>query len=143
MNQVFRFRAYLRKFVLVFFDDILVYSKDLPTHEQHLEMVFTSLAAHQLYANAKKCIFAQRQIEYLGHLLSAEGVATDPNKIEAMVHWPTPRNLRELRGFLGLIGYYRRFVAGYGAISWLLTQQLKKDAFGWNGEAETAFQKLK
>lgn len=91
--------------MLVFFDDILIYSKDLAAHEQHLELVFTSLTTHQLSANAKKCLFAQQQLEYLGHLVSSKGVAADPSKIEAMVQWPTPRNLRELQGFLGLIGY--------------------------------------
>ena len=79
----------------------------------------------------------------MGHLVSAKGVVADPNKISAMVEWPTPKSLKELQGFLGLTGYYHRFVEGYGAISWPLTQQLKKDAFNWNLEVEAAFQKLK
>lgn len=141
MNQVFR--EFLRRFVWVFFDDIFVYSKDLSSHEQHLETVFNTLKSHQLYANIKKCRLVEPRIEYLGHLVSAEGVAADPSKITTMVQWPTPQTLRELRGFLGLTGYYLPFVVRYGAISWPLTQQLKKDAFGWTLEAEEAFQKLK
>ena len=141
MNRIFR--PHLRKFVLVFFDDILVYNKDLKEHCDHLQSVLSILANHQLHVNGKKCLFAKPQLEYLGHLVSTKGVAADPNKISAMVEWPTPKSLKELRGFPRLIGYYRRFVKGYGAIFWSLTQQLKKDAFNWNSEAEVAFQKLK
>ena len=141
MNRIFR--PHLRKFVLVFFYDILVYSKDLKEHCDHLQSVLSILANHQLHVDRKKCLFAKPQLEYLGHLVSAKGVVADPNKISAMVEWPTPKSLKELQGFLGLTGYYHRFVEGYGAISWPLTQQLKKDAFNWNLEAEAAFQKLK
>ena len=115
MNCIFW--PHLRKFVLVFFYDILVYSKDLKEHCDHLQSVLSILANHQLHVNGKKCLFAKPQLEYLGHLVSAKGVATDPNKISAMVEWPTPKSLKELRGFLRLTGYYHRFVKGYGAIS--------------------------
>lgn len=90
----------------------------------------------------RKCLFTQQQIEYVGHLVSA-GVKADPNKIVVLSNWPVPRNLRELRDFLGLTGYYRRFVAGCGTIVRPLTNQLKKDAFGWNDEAEATFHSLK
>lgn len=139
LNRVFR--SFLPKFVLVFFDDILVYSRDMDSHIDHLNQVMTVLEANQLHVNVKKYIFGHNSIEYLGHWFSVEGWTTDQSKIEAMLKWPTSKTLRELRGFLGLTGYYRRFVAGYGAISWPLTQQLKKDAFQWNEEAENAFQK--
>ncbi|GJY46092.1 transposon ty3-I gag-pol polyprotein [Tanacetum coccineum] len=111
MNKIFQ--PYLRKFVLVFFDDILVYSKSMSEHQEHLICVFDTLLTHSLYANRKKCLFGQEQIEYLGHIVSGKGVEADPSKISAMLEWPILNNLRELRGFLGLTGYYRKFVKGY------------------------------
>lgn len=137
-------RPYLRKFVLVFFDDILIYSKSLDEHLHQLAMVLETLVAHQLVANFKKCQFAVDKIEYLGHVISSEGVAADPTKIEAMVKWPAPKNVKELGGFLGLTGYYRKFVANYGSIVLPpLTQLLKKGNFKWNETTENAFQQLK
>ena len=94
MNRIFR--PHLRKFVLVFFDDILVYNKDLKEHCDHLQSVLSILANHLLHDNGKKCLFAKPQLEYLGHLVSAKGVAADPNKISTMVEWPTPKSLKEL-----------------------------------------------
>lgn len=98
---------------------------------------------NSLYVNCKKYEFDITQVAYLGHVISREGVATDPNKIQAMVSWPILTNLRELRGFLGLMDYYRKFVAGYARISLSLTEQLKKDKFGWNVATEKAFEQLK
>ena len=100
----------------MFFDDILVYSKSLEEHALHLTEVLEILKSQQLYVNRSKCCFAQRQFEYLGHIISEEGVAVDQLKIEAMLKWPTPKTLCELRGFLGLTGYYRKFVASYRKI---------------------------
>lgn len=127
MNEVFL--PYLRKFILVFFDDILVYSPSWPEHLQHLKVAFEVLRAHQLYARMSKCAFGKSEIDYLGHIVSGDGVAVDDSKIAAMVHWPKPKTIKELRRFLGLTGYYSRFVRGYGSICRPLTQMLQKDQF--------------
>lgn len=141
MNTVFK--SLLRKFVLVFFDDILVYSPTEEQHREHLNTVLETLRTHQLYANGKKCEFGQPQLAYLGHIISADGVAVDPDKIKAMEVWPLPRNLKELKGFLGLTGYYRKFIAGYATIARPLTDETRKDQFGWTPEASFAFERLK
>ena len=115
MNEVFR--PHLRKFVLVFFDDILVYSKGLEEHVIHLKAVLQILATHRLYAKMSKCVFVTNEVEYLGHIISGKGVKTNPKKIAVMVDWPMPKSLRVLKGFLGLTGYYRKFINGVWADS--------------------------
>ncbi|KAL0535737.1 hypothetical protein IC582_030078 [Cucumis melo] len=141
MNNIFK--PFLRKFVLVFFDEILVYSRSEEEHVLHMKKVLSVLRPHELYANQKKCHFAQRKIEYLGHVISGEGVTVDPEKIRSISNWPQPTNVKEIRGFLGLTGYYRRFVRNYGTIAAPLTQLLKNGGFHWNEEATLAFERLK
>ncbi|KAJ3702738.1 hypothetical protein LUZ61_006443 [Rhynchospora tenuis] len=119
MNTIFQ--PHLRKFILVFFDDILVYSKTLADHVQHLSVTLQLLLDNRLFAKLSKCDIGTQKVEYLGHFITAEGVSTDPSKVEAMTSWPTPQNIRQLRGFLGLTGYYRKFVKNYGMMSRPLT----------------------
>lgn len=141
MNSIFA--DHIRKFVLVFMDDILIYSKDYEQHIQHLHIVFDILREHQLYAKMSKCSFAKPELDYLGHIISDKGVATDPDKTRVMLHWPVPNNATELRGFLGLTGYYRKFVKNYGIIAKPLTTLLQKKGFQWNSSAQSAFEQLK
>jgi len=110
MNEVFK--EHLRHFVLVFFDDILVYNKDMVEHREHLRCVLGLLAVHRLHANVKKCQFRQQEIEYLGHAISQEGVAIDSSKVKAVMEWPSPKSLRELQGFLGLMGVLSEICEG-------------------------------
>lgn len=132
-----------RKYVLVFMDDILVFSLTLEDHLEHLQSVFDILKENQLFVKESKCVFAQNSLEYLGHIISDQGVATDPAKTEAMLQWPVPTNVTELRFFLGLTGYYRKFVRNYGLLAKPLTALLKKQAFVWSDAAQQAFQLLK
>jgi len=111
MNRVFH--AFLDKFVVVFIDDILVYSKTREEHVNHLHTILQTLADHQLYAKLKKCDFWMEKVHFLGHVISAEGVSVDPAKIAAVVDWPKPTNLTEVWSFLGMTGYYRRFVGDF------------------------------
>ncbi|GAU30089.1 hypothetical protein TSUD_392450 [Trifolium subterraneum] len=141
MNVIFQ--PYLRHFVIVFFDDILVYSRTKAEHLKHLETVFQCLLENCFILKLSKCSFAQNSISYLGHIVSAEGVGPDPEKIEAMVNWPPPTTLKQLRGFLGLTGFYRKFVKDYAIIAQPLTELLKKDAFQWSEQAQVAFDHLK
>ncbi|XP_026399008.1 uncharacterized protein LOC113294848 [Papaver somniferum] len=141
MNIIFQ--DHLRKFILVFFDDILIYNPTLESHLLYLQTTLEILRNNNLSANFSKCSFGQQNIEYLGHIITATGVMADPAKISAMVDWPIPTNIKALRGFLGLTGYYRKFVKNYGIVSRPLTELLKKDAFLWSPAATTAFNALK
>ena len=141
MNEVLR--PFLRKSVLVFFDDILIYSSSYTEHLRHVRAVLSVLRDHSLFLKRSKCSFAERSVAYLGHIISADGVAMDPSKIEVVQSWPQPRSIKALRGFLGLTGYYRRFINDYGANAAPLTALLKKEAFIWSSLATEAFVKLK
>jgi hypothetical protein len=141
MNEIFR--PLLRKTVIVFFDDILVFSPTLELHLQHLEQVFQILSKQQFQLKVSKCSFCQPQISYLGHIVTAGTVAPDPLKIQAVMDWPPPKTVKGLRGFLGLSGFYRKFVRGYATLALPLTNLLKKDAFKWSQEEQVALDALK
>jgi hypothetical protein len=140
MNDILR--PFLRRFVLVFFDDILIYSQTWADHLRHIRAVFGELRRHQLFLKRAKCAFATSLVAYLGHIVFAAGVAMDPAKVQAVRGWPRPRSARAIRGFLGLAGYYRKFMHNYGTIAAPLTA-LKKDGFSWSDEATIAFATLK
>lgn len=134
----------LRKCVLVFFDDILIYSRTYEQHLEHLKQVLSLLAENEWKVKASKCSFQQPTVHYLGHVISAAGVATDEEKIATIRDWPRPLDVKQLRSVLGMFGYYRKFIAGYGSISLPLAELLRKHVpFIWTKETELAFQCLK
>lgn len=110
---------------------------------EHLKVVFQILRANQFVIKPSKCLFGEREVEYLGHFISHEGVRVDEKKREALCDWPVPKTVAELRGFLGIGNYYRKFWQGYGEIAKPLTALTKKGQFQWNEEAQAAFEKLK
>jgi Retroviral aspartyl protease/RNase H-like domain found in reverse transcriptase/Reverse transcriptase (RNA-dependent DNA polymerase)/Integrase zinc binding domain/Retrotransposon gag protein/Zinc knuckle len=142
MNRVFK--EYLDKFVVVFIDDILVYSKSREEHEQHLRLILQKLREHKLYAKWKKCEFWTEKVVFLGHVISKEGVAVDPAKIEAIMNWERPKTVTEIRSFLGLAGYYRRFVEGFSRLAEPMTRLTRKNQkFEWTEKCEESFEELK
>ncbi|TYJ96975.1 DNA/RNA polymerases superfamily protein [Cucumis melo var. makuwa] len=142
MNRIFH--QYLDQFVIVFIDDILVYSVDRESHEEHLRIVLQTLRDKQLYAKFSKCEFWLEQVVFLGHVVSAKGVSVDPQKVEAVVNWERPTSATEVRSFLGLAGYYRRFIEDFSQLALPLTALTRKNAkFEWSDKCEQSFQELK
>ena len=125
MNRVFS--PYLDKFVIIFIDDIIVYSGNLEEHAEHLRTVLQILRERQLYAKLSKFHFRLDRVAFLGHVILVEGVSVNPKKIEAVVNWKPPKNVSEVRSFLGLAGYYRKFVEGFSKIAAPLTKLTRKD----------------
>ncbi|KAD4981913.1 hypothetical protein E3N88_18584 [Mikania micrantha] len=141
MNDMFR--PFLRRFILIFFDDILIYSQTMEQHVVHLEEALKLLYDNRFFANMTKCCFGQLEVGFLGHIINSKGVQVDEDKIKSIQSWPIPSTVKEIMGFLGLTGYHRRFVRNYGLIAKPLTVLTKKDGFKWNAEASKAFHKLK
>jgi len=142
MNRVSH--MYLDWFVVVFIDNILVYSINHEDHGDHLKMVLGILREKKLFTKLKKCEFWLEKVAFLGYVISKDGVAVDPSKIEEVMDWEWPTNVREIRSFLGLAGYYRRFVDGFAKLLGPLTALTKKNAhFTWSDECEENFQELK
>jgi ribonuclease HI len=138
------FMPELDKFVVVFIDDILVYSKNEDEHTEHLHIVLQRLRDHHLYAKLSKCDFWLRDIKFLGHTISRDGISVDPEKVQEVMDWKPPTTVRQIRSFLGLAGYYRRFIPDLSRIAKLMTELLKKGVkFEWSQKCEEAFHALR
>jgi hypothetical protein len=125
MNSVFM--KELDKFVMVFIDDILVFSKSKKEHEEHLQIVLQRLRDHRLYAKFSKCEFWLSEVQFLGHVISSEGISEDPGKVQEVLDWKPPRTMHQVHNFLGLAGYYRKFILNFSKIAKSITDLLKKD----------------
>ena len=142
MNKVFM--EYLDKFVVVFIDDIMIYSKSEEEHEEHLRLVLQKLREHQLYAKFSKCEFWIKEVSFLGHIISDGGISVDPGKVRDVLKWNPPQTVTEIRSFLGLAGYYRRFIEGFSKIVKPLTTLLEKGReFKWTEACQASFEELK
>ena len=142
MNKVFM--EFLDTFVVVFIEDILVYSKNEEEHKEHLRLVLEKLREHQLYAKFSKYEFWFKEVGLLGHVISGEGIAIDPTKVASISEWLAPTSVGEIRSFLGLAGYYWRFIENFSKIAKPMTELLKKDTkFKWTEDCEASFQELK
>ena len=141
MDRIFRkHHAYTG----VFFDDIIIYSKSLEEHKCHLKAVFQELRDNKLYVNGKKSEFFLQEIRYLGHIISKDGIRMDPEKLKIIEEWPQPRNLHEVRSFIGMCSYYRRFIEKFSIIAGPLHDLTKKKVkFQWTAKENNAFLKLK
>ena len=138
------FNRYLDKFDLVFIDDILVYSKNKEEHEEQLRIVLQVLREHHIHTKFSKCYFYKPQIQYLGHIIFEIGVAVDTEKIKAIKDWPTPTSVTDIRSFLGLARYYKKFIENFLRISCpMTTLQKKGNKFLWNTKCEESFQNIK
>src|SRR6266403_5338385 len=138
------FSKYLDEFVIIFLDDILVYSKSFDEHLKHLECVLQTLRQHKLYAKISKCEFSKNELSFLGHVINSDGIKMEPSKVDAVVKWPQPKNIHDIRAFLGLAGYYRRFVKDFSKLASPLTNLLHKDIpLKWTKKQEAAFTELK
>jgi hypothetical protein len=138
------FRDYLDKFVQVFIDDILIYSRTTEEHDEHLCLVLQCLREHKLFGKLSKCSFYQSRIHNLGHVIYGEGISMDPAKVEAIMECPVPTDVMEVHSFMGLVGYYRWFVKGFSKIeNPIMKLQKKKNKFVWTEKCTEAFQRLK
>ncbi|GJZ31645.1 putative reverse transcriptase domain-containing protein [Tanacetum coccineum] len=139
MNRVCK--PYLDKFIIVFIDDIMIYSKNKQEHEEHLKLILELLKKEELYAKFSKCEFWFPKVQFLGHVIDSQGIHVDPAKIKSIKDGASPKSPIEIRQFLGLIGYYRRFIEGFSKISKPMTKLTqKKVKFEWGDKQEIAFQ---
>ncbi|GJR51281.1 putative nucleotidyltransferase, ribonuclease H [Tanacetum coccineum] len=141
MNQLLR--PFIGKFVVVYFDDILIYSASFSEHVTHVRQVLTLLRKDSFYAATKKCVFMTPKLLFLGYVVSGEGIQVDESKVAAVQEWPTPTTITEVRSFHGLASFYRRFISNFSSIMAPLTDCMKGKSFVWTKEAESAFQVVK
>jgi hypothetical protein len=142
MNKIFM--EYLDKFVVVFIYDILIDSNYEEEHEEHLRLVLQKLREHELYAKFSNCDFWLKEVAFLGHIITNRGIAVDPSKVSDVLKWEPPRTVSEIRSFLGLTGYYHRFIEGFSKIVKPLTTLLEKDMeFKWTSACQSSFEELK
>jgi hypothetical protein len=142
MNNMFM--EYLDKFIVVFIDDILIFSKAEEEHKKHLRLVLEKLRSNQLYAKFSKCEFWLTEVAFLGHVISAGGVSIDPGKVKDVLNWMPPTTASEIQSFLGLAGYYRRFIKDFSKIAKPMTKLLEKNkAFEWIAECQDSFEELR
>jgi hypothetical protein len=142
MNSIFM--QELDKFVVVFIDDILIYSKNPEDHAKHLHVILQRLRDHHLYAKFSKCEFWLDTMKFLGHTISGDGISVDPSKVQEVMDWKPPTSVHQNRSFLGLAGYYRRFISDFSRIAKPMTELLKKDVkFSWDQKCENAFHTLR
>jgi len=142
MNRMLH--EYLDDFVVVFLDDILIYSKSEEEHELHLSLVLDALRKNQFYGKLKKCAFWLSEVAFLGHVINQHGISVDPKNVASIVNWQRPTTVTEIRSFLGLAGYYRRFVQDFSSIAKPMTRLTEKGVpFVWNNDCEISFHTLK
>lgn len=141
MNHIFR--NLIGKCVVVYFDDILVFSKNLESYLQHLSDIFLILREQKLFANHKKCHFVTTEVIFLGYLVSGNGIRMDSTKVEAITTWPTPKSMHDVRSFHGLASFYRRFIRNFSSMVVPITDCLKQPKFVWTLESQKAFDALK
>ena len=137
MNQILR--PFIGSFVVVYFDDILIYSKTIDEYMEHLKQVLQVLQEDQLYINLKKCTFSTNKLLFLGFVVGEEGIQVDEDKVSAIRDWPAPKSVTEVRSFHGLATFYRRFVRDFSTITAPITECLKKGKFHWGSEQEEIF----
>jgi hypothetical protein len=142
MNSVFM--DYLDKFVVVFIDDILIYSQNEQEHEEHLRKVLQRLQDCQLYAKLSKCEFWISEVLFLGHIINRDGLAVCPKKVAGIMNWKAPKDVRGIKSFIGMAGYYRRFIEGFSKIARPMTVLIaKKVKFKWTPACKESFETLK
>jgi len=137
------FRPYIGKFVVVYFDDILIYSKTKEEHQDHLTQIMVVLEREKLYGNLQKCTFFSKEVTFLRYIVTAQGVKVNESKVKVIRSWPVPRSIHDVRSFYGLASFYRWFIRNFSTIMAPMTEVIKGTSFEWTPKAQTAFEEVK